>query len=78
MEYSNPLPVIQICLAVVALPGAAISQPSYTETFETTTYMDAVATTADWNTEDGELKLLPFVPYEIGLGSLLDRGEETA
>ena len=44
------------------LPGGVLAQQSYTEDFKTTTYNDALNTTANWDTVAGELKLFPFVP----------------
>jgi hypothetical protein len=38
----------------------------YVESFNTTTYKDAVNTTALWETSTGELKLAPFVPSLVG------------
>ena len=52
---------------MLLLPAlAAAVPPSFTEDFSTTAFKDAVNTTADWNTADGELKLFPFVPTLVG------------
>ncbi len=52
--------------AVIAVATGASAQSSYTETFSTDTYLDAGATTADWNTATGELKLNPFQMSQVG------------
>ena len=58
--------VAAVCLAVglFAAPVAAIDH--FTETFDTTGFMDAAETTADWNTGDGHLTLFPYQPAEVG------------
>ena len=48
-------------MAAIGLPGLTLAQQSYTEDFTTTTYKDALNTTADWDTTAGELKLPPLV-----------------
>ena len=66
MTKIKSMPVLLICLAAIPLPGTADAQPSYTEDFSDTAYMDAVRTTADWNTGHGQLMLPVFVPYQVG------------
>ena len=46
-----------------SLPGGGTSM--YTETFTSTIYEDANATTADWNTSSGQLQLPNFVPTVV-------------
>ncbi len=48
-----------LLLAHLALPCIA-GAGSFTEDFTTTTYRDPVATTANWDTTDEELRLFPF------------------
>lgn len=61
-----PFVLILIFILVAVSTSAARAQLSFTEDFTTTTYKDAVSTTADWNTTDGELKLFPFAPTLTG------------
>jgi hypothetical protein len=51
---------------------------SLTENFTTTVYKDAVNTTADWNTGDGELKLFPFTPTLVGNYSPIANANDVA
>ncbi len=53
-----------IILALV--PAVAQAQQFFTEYFTTSAYKDDLNTTADWNTDDGELKLFPFQPTVVG------------
>jgi len=39
---------------------------TYTEDFRTTSLRDSTASTADWNTGSGELKMFPFAPDLLG------------
>jgi hypothetical protein len=48
-----------------ALPGLA-TENKYTEDFTTTQYKDELKTTADWNTDAGELRLSPYAPILVG------------
>ncbi len=64
-HYINTLLVLAAAV-LIGLPLTAQAQQSHTEDFTTTTYEDAVNTTADWNTANGELKLYPFVPSLVG------------
>ncbi len=49
-----------LTLTLIGLPVVSEAQQYYTEDFTTTTYLDEVNTSADWNTDDGELKLFTF------------------
>ena len=66
-----------IILMVLTIPGAAISQQSYSEDFTTTTYKDALNTTADWNTTAGVLRLPPL-PSLVGSYDTPDRAYDVA
>lgn len=58
--------VLAILLASLApTPAAASVVRQYTEEFTTTTFKDPVATTADWNTGAGELRLFAFQPSQV-------------
>ncbi len=50
---------------IVASAQTQASPQTFTEDFTTTTYLDEINTTADWNTAAGELKL-PQLPVLIG------------
>ncbi len=55
-----------VCLMLPVMAGFAQAQSSLIEDFTTSTYDDPVTMAADWNTDDGELKMYPFTPKEIG------------
>jgi hypothetical protein len=52
--------------AVVFSAGAGSAVNQFSESFNNTTYKDAVHTTADWNTGAGQLRMYPFVPSLVG------------
>jgi hypothetical protein len=54
------------CVLALCVSAATAGQPSYSENFTTTTYKDAVHTTADWNTGAGKLQMFPFAPSVVG------------
>jgi len=54
-----------IIVMVLAIPGAALAQQTYSEDFTTTAYKDVILTSADWDTAAGELKL-PTLPSFAG------------
>ncbi len=54
------------CMLALSTGVARAITHQFTESFTTTTYKDAVNTTADWNTAVGQLKLFPFVPSLTG------------
>jgi len=53
--------VAALCLLLIAEPSSAIVN-RVVESFDNTTYKDAVNTTADWNTSVGRLQFFPFQP----------------
>ncbi len=55
-----------ILLGIIAFAAGSSAQHTFTEDFTTTDFKDVGATTADWNTTDGELKLFPFTPHLAG------------
>ena len=55
-----------LCAVVVSSGPSRATSNQYVESFATTTYKDAVNTTAFWDIGTGELKLLPFVPSLVG------------
>jgi len=57
---------LMMILIPALVPTLAPAQQTFTEDFRTTTYMDAVNTTANWDTSTGELKLFPYVPSLAG------------
>ena len=54
-----------LLLALTAMRASAVTN-SHVEVFSSTTFKDAVNTTADWNTAAGKLKLPPFQPTLLG------------
>ncbi len=58
-----------LCLGLLlGLCNATIAsaQHSLTENFSSTSFEDTIATTADWNTALGELRMVPFEPHLQG------------
>ncbi len=67
-----------VATAMLLVAPAGDAANVYVEDFTTTTYMDPAATTADWNTVDGELKLFPFVPTIEGSYDTPDNATDVA
>jgi hypothetical protein len=63
---SFPIVALSVFIFAFSPPLAQAITNSYFENFSTTTYKDAVHTTADWNTAAGKLQLFPFVPTLLG------------
>ncbi len=55
-----------LIIATVITPVTGFAQLFHTEDFTTTDNLDAVNTTADWNTAEGVLRLQPFAPSLVG------------
>ena len=53
--------IASVCVFLFSSSSAHATKNQYNESFTTTTYKDAVNTTADWNTTAGVLKLFPSV-----------------
>ncbi len=66
MNAYKHLPAFLICVNFGWLAGLTYAQPNYTEDFTSTSYQDQFNTTADWNTGEGLLKLVPFTPRLTG------------
>ncbi len=64
-SFILPYAAAAYSVVVCSDPSRAASN-QYVESFTTTTYKDAVRTTAFWDAATGELKLLPFVPSLLG------------
>lgn len=75
MKTATPIAALGFVGALAVSMIAHAATNSFTETFTTTTYKDAVNTTADWNTAAGEFA--PAVPasfavaYNTGSGNIL-------
>ena len=66
-----------VALALMWLAAGAVVR-EYVEDFTTKDYCDTPNTTADWNTDAGELRLFPFGPTLIGDVVLVDVINEIA
>ncbi len=66
----GPLSAVTVLVTMVSLilgaPPARTEAGSHVEDFTTTTYRDPVASTANWDTGAGELRLDPFVRGVVG------------
>jgi hypothetical protein len=59
------LPATVFVVSIILPLTSTAAAPSFTETFDTTVYMDPVNTTAFWNTSQGELRLFEFTPQML-------------
>lgn len=64
-----------VCATAAAAGGPALS---FSEDFNTTTWRDAAATTAVWNTSAGTLSLAPFTPATAGAARDIGRAYDVA
>ncbi len=58
--------LVVLLVATLWLAPAVAVAYLYVEDFTTTDYLDPLNTTADWNTDDGEVRLFPFEPSIVG------------
>ncbi len=61
-DLCNRIGVVPCIVLLVHVVVASARAGSYTEDFTTTTYMDPAATTAEWDTAGGEIRLPAFAP----------------
>ncbi len=55
-----------VVLIIMLSAGLVRAQSSYIEDFSDNQYENTGASDVDWNTDDGELKLFPYVPELVG------------
>jgi hypothetical protein len=61
-----PAVVVFLLLPFFSSIPALATENQFIEDFGTSTHMDGLTTTADWNTNTGKLRLFPFLPTLIG------------